>query len=84
MAVFIARATADAADRPGLDFYSPPAAATFPDVPADFWAHKYIEYLADPSRAIVGGYTDGRYHPEYTCSRDQMAVFVARAFGLVG
>jgi C1A family cysteine protease len=84
MAVFIARAMADAADRPDLGFYDLPPAATFPDVPADFWACKYIEYLAGPSRAVVSGYTDGRYHPEYVCSRDQMAVFVARAFGLAG
>jgi C1A family cysteine protease len=83
MAVFIARAIADPADRPDLDSYDPPATATFPDVPVDFWAYKYIEYLAEPSQAVVGGYSDGRYHPEYTCSRDQLAVFVARAFGLM-
>ncbi len=82
MAVFIARAVADPADRPDLPSYTPPASPTFPDVPTDFWAYKHIEYVADPARAIVHGYNDGNYHPEYVCTRDQMAVFVARAFGL--
>ena len=27
-------------------------------------------------------YPDGDYHPEYVCTRDQMAVYVARAFKL--
>jgi hypothetical protein len=30
----------------------------------------------------VGGYEDGLYRPEYVCTRDQMAVYVARAFEL--
>jgi len=79
MAVFIARALA------GGDSAVPPAppTPTFPDVgPATTWAwaHKHVEYTV--SRGVVAGYPDGYYHPELGCTRDQMAVFVARAFEL--
>ena len=83
MAVFITRAEAgdEAAVPPG------PPVASFPDVPNTgygpsstdpFWAYKHIEYLV--SQGVVGGYPDGRYHPETVVTRDQMAVFVYRAF----
>ena len=77
MAVFIARGLAgsDAA------IPTPTGPATFADVPADFWSYRHIEYLADPVRSIVHGYDDGNYHPEYIVTRDQMAMYVARAFG---
>ena len=55
---------------------------SFPDVQASFWAYKYVQYIADPSRAVTQGYTDGNYHPEVVVTRDQMAVYIARAFGL--
>jgi len=76
MAVFVARAMA------GGDSGVPtgPATATFPDVPTDFWAFKYVEYAK--ANSVVGGYPDGWYHPELPVTRDQMAVFVARAFAL--
>jgi uncharacterized repeat protein (TIGR02543 family) len=78
MAVFIARAIA------GGDANVPagPATPTFPDVSVDFWAYKYVEYIAQDSLGIVHGYSDGLYHPEYPCTRDQMAVYVQRAFEL--
>ncbi len=82
MAVFVARSIADPVGEAGLAGYTPPATPTFPDVLTDFWSYKHIEYIADPVRAITGGYDDGLYHPEYLCSRDQMAVFIQRAFGL--
>ena len=81
MAVFIARALVAPQGDSGLAFV-PAAGQTFPDVPKGFWAYKHIEYIADPARAIVHGYDDGKYHPEYICTRDQMAVCVARAFML--
>ena len=75
MAVFVARAIAK-----GDDLVTDgPAAPSFPDVPTTFWAYKYVEYIK--SRNVTSGYLDGLYHPEYTCTRDQMAVYVARAFG---
>ena len=75
MAVFIARALTG-----GDANVTAPAVGTqsFPDVASSFWAYKYIEYIK--TQAVTGGYTDGDYHPEYTCTRDQMAVFIARAF----
>jgi hypothetical protein len=78
MAAFLARALAGDDDMvpPG------PATATFRDVATDFWAYRYVEYLADPSRAVSTGYDDGTYRANAACTRDQMAVFVARAFGL--
>jgi hypothetical protein len=80
MAVFAARAIADPTGDEGLASYVPPAQPTFPDVAAGNWAYRYIEYLA--SRGVVGGYPDGRYRPRTDCTRDQMAVFIARAFKL--
>lgn len=82
MAVFVARSMADPTGDGGLAAYTPPATPTFPDVATDFWSYRYIEYIADPERAVVGGYWDGLYHPEIFVSRDQMAVYIAKAFGL--
>jgi beta propeller repeat protein len=77
MAVYIARALA------GGDLAVPggPPSPTFPDVPTGFWAYKYVEYIADAG--VTEGYLDGLYHPEILCSRDQMAVYVSRAFDYV-
>jgi len=73
MAVFIARALA------GSDANIPagPATSSFSDVKADFWAYKHIEYLK--TRNIVAGYSDGTYRPVIPVTRDQMAVYIARA-----
>ena len=82
MSVFAARAIATPTAGADLVNYTPPTTATFPDVPTSFWAYKYVEYIAQPSVAVTKGYPDGDYHPEYVCTRDQMAVYVARAFKL--
>jgi pimeloyl-ACP methyl ester carboxylesterase len=82
MSVFVARAIATPTAGADLVNYTPPATATFPDVPTTFWAYKYVEYIAQPSIGVTNGYPDGDYHPEYICTRDQMAVYVARAFRL--
>jgi len=76
MAVFVARAIAggDSGVPPG------PSTATFPDVPTSQWAFKYIEYIT--SEGVTGGYDDGTYRPLVAVTRDQMAVFVQRAFDL--
>jgi len=81
MAAFIARAIVSPTGEEGLASYTPPATPTFPDVPTDFWTYKHIEYIR--SQGIVGGYPDGLYHPGELCTRDQMAVFIARAFDLL-
>jgi hypothetical protein len=77
MAAFIGRALAG-----GDAFfatYLPPGGPTFPDVDTDFWAYKYVEYIANAN--VTNGYLDGDYHPEVDVARDQMAVYVSRAFG---
>jgi len=78
MAVFIARAIAgDDGSVP-----DPTGDPSFPDVPADFWSYRHIEYIA--AQGVAGGYFDGLYRPENLVSRDQMTVFISRAFGLTG
>lgn len=77
MAVFIARAMAGGDSAvPDLPCVEP----IFPDVPCEFWARKHIEYAR--LHRVVRGYSDGCYHPEATCTRDQMAVYVSNAFEL--
>jgi len=80
MAAFVARAMVTPHGEAGLASYTPPATPSFPDVATDFWTFTHIEYLK--GQGIVGGYPDGLYHPEITCTRDQMAVYITRAFGL--
>jgi PKD repeat protein len=81
MAAFVARAIAEPIGEQGLEAYEPPADPTFPDVPTSMWCFKHVEYLAE--RDILSGYPDGLYRPTATVTRDQMAVYVARAFGLI-
>jgi beta propeller repeat protein len=79
MAVFVARAEAGGDDRVS----DGPDTPTFPDVTSEGewgWTYKYVEYAS--SQHIVQGYPDGKYHPEIQVTRDQMPVFVARAFAL--
>jgi hypothetical protein len=79
MAVYVARAMV----APGGDaaIPDPSATASFPDVPDTFWAYKQVEYCVE--HGVVNGYEDGLYHPEIIVTRDQMAVYIARAFGLL-
>ncbi len=51
--------------------------APFADVPVGFWAASQIKACVDAG--VVQGYPDG-YHPAVPVTRDQMAVFVQRAF----
>ena len=78
MAVFIARAIAGG--ETALDSYTPPETPSFPDAPPDSWMYKHVEYIKE--RGVVEGYPDKLYHPEAICTRDQMAVYVSRAFNL--
>jgi hypothetical protein len=83
MAVYVARAMASPPGDEGLADYVPPAMPTFLDVSptSDWdWCRSYVEYIA--AQDIVHGYEGGLYHPEYICTRDQMAVYIARAFSL--
>ncbi len=76
MAVFIARAKGWVKLTDALDT----AAQLFPDVPAGFWSGVAIKACLD--NGVVKGYDDGTYQPAREVTRDQMAVYVARAFEL--
>ncbi len=80
MAVYIARALVAPSGEAALADYVPADPRNFPDVPEDFWAYLHIEYCVE--HGIAQGYDDGHYHPESVVTRDQMAVYIARAFGL--
>jgi len=74
MAVFLLRAKYGSA-------YSPlPATGVFNDVPLGHWAGNWIEQLA--AEGITAGCGNGNYCPDAVVTRDQMAVFLVRTFGL--
>jgi len=80
MAAYIARAMAGGDSF--FDTYEPPEPPTFSDVSQDHWAYGYVEYAA--SGEVVQGYGDGTYQPLEPVLRDQMAVYICRAFDLAG
>ncbi len=57
-----------------------PGTATFSDVPTNYWAFQYIEALA--ASGITAGCGGGNFCPGSPVTRDQMAVFLAKALGL--
>jgi hypothetical protein len=81
MAVYVARALVAPDGEDGLAGYVPADPRNFPDVASDFWSYTHVEYCVE--NGVVAGYLDGLYHPEIVVTRDQMAVYVARAFGLI-
>ena len=80
MAIFVARAMVDPPGEAGLAGYMPPPIPSFPDVKPGLSCWRHIEYLRE--HGVVHGFADGRYCPDVTVTRDQMAVYIARAFGL--
>jgi len=81
MAVYVTRALVAPTGDAALADYVPTGPRNFPDIPSDFWAYKQIEYCVE--NGVVQGYDDGLYHPDWVVTRDQMAVYVARAFDLL-
>jgi PKD repeat protein len=84
MAVYIARSVVDPPGDANVPEASPSDPA-FPDVTAtnDWgWCYKYVQYIATLDPVVTTGYPDGLYHPERQVTRDQMAVYVQRAFDL--
>jgi hypothetical protein len=78
MAVYVARAMVAPGGDAAIPDPVPPA--TFPDVPDTFWTYKQVEYCV--GQGVVTGYDDGTYRPVNPVTRDQMAVYVQRAFDL--
>ncbi|HEY2289324.1 MAG TPA: ELWxxDGT repeat protein [Thermoanaerobaculia bacterium] len=59
----------------------PPATGTrFADVPANYWAARFIEQLA--ADGVTSGCGGGSYCPDQPITRGEMAVFLATAFHL--
>ena len=76
MAAFMARAMCGGEEHVPLATGGP----SFPDVGLDYWCYDYVEYIA--GEGVTQGYPDGLYYPDVPCSRDQMAVYICRAFDL--
>jgi hypothetical protein len=76
MAVFLLKA------KYGTSYVPPPVGATtgFADVPTTYWAAAWIKQLA--AEGITGGCGAGVYCPGTPVTRDQMAVFICRTFGI--
>lgn len=74
MAIFLLRA------RYGSSYSPPPATGVFNDVDLSHWAVHWIEQLA--VEGITAGCGGGNYCPDAQVTRDQMAVFLVRTFGL--
>jgi hypothetical protein len=77
MAVFLIRATHGGT-------YSPPAVTgpVFTDVPASHWAATFIKQFYDEGITTGCAWVPGGYCPGDLVTREQMAVFIGRAFGL--
>ncbi|HEY9296838.1 MAG TPA: S-layer homology domain-containing protein, partial [Phormidium sp.] len=52
--------------------------ASFPDVPANYWARKFIGELAE--KGILQGYPDGLYRPTASLTRAEFAIIITGAF----
>jgi CSLREA domain-containing protein len=74
MAVFLLRA------KYGQDYASPTPTGIFNDVVLSHWSAGWIEQLAN--EGITGGCGSGNYCPKGSVTRDQMAVFLVKTFGL--
>ncbi len=69
----------------GTTWRHPVSVSRFPDIAPGTegaWARFYIEELAGRVPMIVQGYQDGTYGPTRAVTRDQIAVYIARALGL--
>jgi len=74
MAVFLLRS------KYGSGYFPPAPTGIFSDVPTNYWAAAWIEQLA--AEGITSGCGGGNYCPATNVTRDQMAVFLQKTFGL--
>jgi hypothetical protein len=74
MAIFLLRA------KHGSSYTPPPATGIFDDVPKTRWAAAWIEQLY--REGITKGCPYPNFCPDSSVTRAEMAVFMARAFGL--
>ncbi|MFL5733388.1 MAG: S-layer homology domain-containing protein [Chloroflexia bacterium] len=52
---------------------------SFADVPSDFWAATYIEYLA--GRGVISGYSDNTFRPNNNATRGQFSKMIVLGEG---
>ena len=52
--------------------------ASFPDVPANYWARNFIGRLAE--KGVIQGYPDGLYRPTTSLTRAEFAIVITGAF----
>jgi hypothetical protein len=52
---------------------------SFSDVPTDYWAYQYIEYLA--TAGIISGYSDNTFRPGNNATRGQFSKMIVLAEG---
>jgi len=76
MAIFLLRA------KHGSNYNPPPAKGIFADVPASYWAAKWIEQLYEEGVTKGCNKSPLKYCPDNFVTRAAMAVFLSRAFGL--
>lgn len=75
MAIFLLRS------KHGVSYVPPAATGTmFNDVPANYWAARWIEQLA--KEGITSGCGTAYYCPDSSVNRAQMAVFLVKTFNL--
>jgi hypothetical protein len=55
-------------------------AANFNDVPSNYWAGRYINYLAEKN--IIGGYPDGSFRPNQPVTRAEFSAMLAKSQSL--
>ncbi|MBE0447451.1 MAG: S-layer homology domain-containing protein [Actinobacteria bacterium] len=67
-----------AVEAEGLELIEP-AVPSFPDVPRDHWAFRYIETAR--AAGIIEGFPDGTFRPNINVSRAEIAAIVVRAVG---
>ena len=54
----------------------------FWDVPNDFWAFEFIEYLASRPTPAISGYADGTFRPNNNTTRAQLTKIVVLGFNM--
>ena len=76
MAVFLLRT------KHGTAYVPPPAVGQFEDVPASHWAAPWIEQLAREGITTGCSVSPARFCPSEPVTREQVAAFLVRAFGI--
>ncbi|KGM55135.1 hypothetical protein N800_00455 [Lysobacter daejeonensis GH1-9] len=76
IAVFLLRA------KHGVAYQPPPPTGLFEDVPTSHWAAAWIEQLAREGIANGCAAAPARYCPSESVTREQMAAFLVRTFGM--